>query len=76
MKTSLLSLAAAVALLASTASFAATPDHDRDNDRRTSRGQDDRKDHDKDNNYGYDKNHKVTAQERARWEAQHKNDRR
>jgi hypothetical protein len=28
------------------------------------------------NNYGYDKNHRVTPQERARWEAQHKNDRR
>jgi hypothetical protein len=27
------------------------------------------------NNYGYDKNHRVTPQERARWEAQHKNDR-
>ena len=24
------------------------------------------------NNYGYDKNHRVTPQERARWEAQYR----
>lgn len=36
---------------------------------------DDRKDDRKDDkNYGYDKNHKVTPEERARWEAAHKND--
>jgi hypothetical protein len=40
---------------------------------------DDRKDDHrdgKDNNYGFDKNHRVTPEERARWEAAHKNDRR
>ncbi len=31
---------------------------------------------DRDFNYGYDRNHRVTPQERARWEAQHRNDRR
>ena len=30
---------------------------------------------DQNSNYGFDKNHKVTPQERARWEAEHKNDR-
>ncbi|GAB3580000.1 hypothetical protein [Hymenobacter daeguensis] len=30
---------------------------------------------DKDFNYGFDKNHKVTPQERARWEEAHRNDR-
>jgi hypothetical protein len=34
----------------------------------------DQKDDRKDNNYGFDKNHKVTPEERARWEAAHKND--
>jgi len=31
---------------------------------------------DRDFNYGYDRNHRVTPQERARWEVQHRNDRR
>jgi len=31
---------------------------------------------DRDFNYGYDRNHRVTPQERARWEAQHRNERR
>ncbi|HEX8328585.1 MAG TPA: hypothetical protein VF629_13670 [Hymenobacter sp.] len=74
MKASLFSILAAAALLASsTASFAAAPPvalfgshdpYDRYNDRNS-----------KDFNYGYDRNHRVTSSERARWEAAHKNDR-
>jgi hypothetical protein len=44
-----------------------------DNDRRDNDRRDDKFDRNK--NYGFDKNHRVTPQERARWEAQHKNDR-
>ncbi|WP_143436453.1 hypothetical protein [Hymenobacter crusticola] len=29
---------------------------------------------DRDSNYGYDRNHRVTPAERARWEAAHRND--
>ncbi|QNH60986.1 hypothetical protein [Hymenobacter sediminicola] len=65
MKNALLSLA--TALLLTTAATAAP--------HQASPGQDiarrdDRKD--KDFNYGYDKKHKVTAEEKARWEAAHK----
>ncbi|MCB2409915.1 hypothetical protein [Hymenobacter lucidus] len=81
MKTSLLSFAAAVALLASsTASFAAPATDWRDDARREAerRKDDDRRNdrNDKDFNYGYDRSHKVTNAERSRWEAAHKNDRR
>ena len=49
--------------------------NDRKDDRKDYK--DDRKDDRKDaKNYGYDKSHKVTPQERARWEAAHKNDNR
>jgi poly(3-hydroxybutyrate) depolymerase len=74
MKASLFSALAAAALLASsTASFAAAPpvasfgSHDPYNryDDRNSR----------DFNYGYDRSHRVTPSERARWEAAHRNDR-
>ncbi|GGF26791.1 hypothetical protein [Hymenobacter cavernae] len=120
MKTSLLSFAAAVAMLATTQSFAAPApifDH-HDNDRRERNYKDDRKAaaerarleaarrrmelerqrreaaerarweaqqrrnshsdrydrNDRDFNYGYDRNHRVTPAERARWEAAHRND--
>jgi len=54
MKTSLLSLAAAALLLVSNVTFAAGPP----NDRRP----------DKEFNYGYPRNYKVSAKERARYE--------
>ncbi|TGE26025.1 hypothetical protein E5K00_12785 [Hymenobacter aquaticus] len=76
MKTSLLSLAAAFALLASSAAVAAPSagsDWRDDARREMERRRDDR--NDKDFNYGYDRSHRVTAAERARWEAAHKNDR-
>ena len=110
MKTSLLSFAAAVAMLATTQSFAAAPaiDH-HDNDRREKNYKDERRiaaerarleakrrklemerqrkeaaerarweaQHRRDDrnfNYGYDRNHRVTPAERARWEAAHRND--
>ena len=55
---------AATALLAATSTFAA-PAHDQDG--RYQQGPA--------NNYGYDRNHKITPRERANWEAQHRNDR-
>jgi hypothetical protein len=70
MKTPLFATAAAV-LLTATSAFAtplAVPSHDgpryelRPGDR--------------DFNYGYPKNYRVSAKERARWEAAHRNDRR
>ena len=71
MKTTLLSLA--TALLLTTSAFAApAPGHD-DNRRPSIDCRDDR--NDKDFNYGYDKKHRVTPQEKARWEAAHRNDR-
>ncbi|MBO0357544.1 hypothetical protein J0X19_06270 [Hymenobacter sp. BT186] len=71
MKTTLLSLAT-VLLLATSAFAAPAPGHD-DNRRKEIARRDDR--NDRDFNYGYDRKHKVTAQERARWEAAHRNDR-
>jgi hypothetical protein len=74
MKTTLFSILAAATLLVSAPSFAAAPPafpfdnhkpYDRLNDR-----------NDKDFNYGFDKRHRVTPQERARWEAAHRDDRR
>ena len=109
MKTALLSFVAAVAMLATTQSFAAAPASDhRDNDRREKNYKEDRRAaaerarfeaarrkmqiererkeaaerarqearrrKDRDFNYGYDRNHRVTSSERARWEAAHRND--
>ncbi|GAB3580004.1 hypothetical protein [Hymenobacter daeguensis] len=74
MKTTLFSILAAATLFVSTPSMAAAPaafpldnrnPYDRLNDR-----------NDKDFNYGFDKRHRVTPQERARWEAAYRNDRR
>ncbi|MBH8567768.1 hypothetical protein KB206_02665 [Microvirga sp. STS02] len=56
MKASLFSIIAAAALFTSTASFAAAGPFDHRYDDRNS----------KDFNYGYDRNHRVTAYERAR----------
>jgi hypothetical protein len=56
-------------------------DDHKGNDKRADIKHDDRRDDDKrddrkggDSNYGYDKSHQVTPQEKARWEAAHKND--
>ncbi|MBO2009431.1 hypothetical protein [Hymenobacter negativus] len=74
MKTTLFSILAAATLFVSAPSFATAPaafpfdnhgPYDRLNDR-----------NDKDFNYGFDKRHRVTSQERARWEAAHRDDRR
>jgi hypothetical protein len=71
MKASLFATAAAAVLLTATSAFAAplaAPSHDgpryelRPGDR--------------DFNYGYPKGYRVSAKERARWEAAHRNDRR
>ena len=67
MKASLFPIIAAAALFTSSAAFAAEGPFDRRYD-----GRDDR--NSKDFNYGYDRNHRVTAQERARWEAAHRYD--
>ncbi|MDB5235616.1 MAG: hypothetical protein JWR44_2609 [Hymenobacter sp.] len=64
MKASLFSIIAAAALFTSSASFAAEGPYDRRYDDRNS----------KDFNYGYDRSHRVTDYERARWEADHRND--
>ncbi|MBF9143368.1 hypothetical protein [Hymenobacter properus] len=69
MKASLFSLLAAAALFTSSTAFAAEGPFDHRYD-----GRDDR--NSKDFNYGYDRNHRVTAAEKARWEAAHRNDRR
>jgi len=66
MKTSLFSVLAAAFLFTSSAAFADAHDHDRRYDDRNS----------KDFNYGYDRSHRVTPAERARWEAEHRYDRR
>lgn len=48
---------------------------DQKDDRKDARKDDRRDDRkDKDFNYGFDKSHQVTPEERARWEAAHKND--
>ena len=71
MKSFLFAALASASLLTSTGAFAAAPsdNHDRD-DRRFEQ----QRPGDRDFNYGYDRNHRVTPQERARWEAQHRND--
>ena len=82
MKTSFFSAFAAVALLAGTSAFAAPAapfGHDRDrDDYRPAQGPAGRYDdrNSKDFNYGFEPRHRVTNQERARWEAAHRNDRR
>jgi hypothetical protein len=67
MKASLFSLLATAALFTSSAAFAAEGPFDRRYD-----GRDDRNSKD----YGYDRSHRVTNAEKARWEAAHRNDRR
>jgi hypothetical protein len=67
MKASLFSLLAAAALFTSSAAFAAEGPFDHRYD-----GRDDR--NSKDFNYGYDRNHRVSNAEKARWEAAHRND--
>ncbi|MVN77313.1 hypothetical protein GO988_13340 [Hymenobacter sp. HMF4947] len=65
MKTSLFTTLAATALLTATSVFAApAPGSFNQGPGR------------RDDNYGYAKNHRVTPQEQARWEAAHRNDRR
>jgi hypothetical protein len=73
MKASFFSIVAAALLLTSASSFAAASvaagpfdnhgPYDRFSDRNS-----------KDFNYGFDKKHRVTPQERNRWEADHRND--
>lgn len=58
MKANLFASFAATALLAATSAFAAPTPAQQGPG----------------NNYGYDRNHRVTPQERARYEAQHRND--
>ncbi len=62
MKTSIFTTLAATALLATTSAFAAPVNG--------SFGQGPGRN----DNYGYAKGHRVTPQEQARWEAQHRND--
>ena len=62
MKASLFSIIAAAALLTSSVSFAAAGPFDHRYDDRNSPAF----------NYGYDRSHRVTAYERARWEADHR----
>jgi hypothetical protein len=61
MKTPLFATLAAAALLTATSAFAAP-------------FQGPGRDDNRNDNYGYAKGHRVTPQERARWEAQHRND--
>jgi Ni/Co efflux regulator RcnB len=63
MKTPLFATLAAAALLTATSAFAAPFQGPGRNDNRN-------------DNYGYAKGHRVTPQERARWEAEHRNDNR
>ena len=53
-------------------------DDKRNDDRKDDKRNDDRKDdrNGQNTNYGYDKTHQVTPEERAKWEANHKNDNR
>lgn len=73
MKSFLFAALASASLLASTSAFAAAPisdNHDRDGRYEQGPGQH------RDDNYGYDRNHRVTPQEMARYQAQHRNDNR
>lgn len=72
MKSFLLAALATASLLTSTSAFAAPFDnHDRDN-----RRYEQQRPGDRNQNYGYDRNHRVTRQEIARYQAQHRNDNR
>lgn len=73
MKSFLFAALASASLLTSTGAFAAAPGINNDRDDRRYEQQ---RPGDRDFNYGYDRQHRVTPQERARWEAQHRNDRR
>ncbi|UOQ67672.1 hypothetical protein [Hymenobacter volaticus] len=76
MKKALFSLATAFVLLSSGVSFAApAPDHHDDHKRHPEAKRYDNR-NDKGFNYGYDKQHRVSTQEKARWEAAHRNDHR
>jgi hypothetical protein len=68
MKSFLFAALATASLLTSTGAFAAPSDnHDRYEQQRPG---------DRDFNYGYDRNHRVTREEIARYQAQHRNDNR
>jgi hypothetical protein len=72
MKSFLFAALASASLLTSTSAFATPLDnHDRD-DRRYEQ----LRPGDRDFNYGFDRNHRVTRDEITRYEAQHRNDRR
>ncbi|AMR25904.1 hypothetical protein A0257_01525 [Hymenobacter psoromatis] len=79
MKSFLFAALASATLLTSASAFAApTPanDHDHDRDGRYQQGParyDDRRDDhfDRNQNYGFDRDHRVTMQERRRWEMGH-----
>jgi hypothetical protein len=70
MKSFLFAALATASLFTSTGAFAAAPLAGPGNRYEQQRPGD------RDFNYGYDRSHRVTPQERARWEAQHRNDRR
>ncbi len=70
MKNTLFATLAAVLLTTASALAAPLPSHDHDGPRYELRPGD------RDFNYGYSKGHRVSAKERARWEAAHRNDRR
>jgi hypothetical protein len=72
MKSFLFAALATASLLTSTGAFAAAPLAGPGRDHRYEQ----QRPGDRDFNYGYDRNHRVTPQERARWEAEHRNDRR
>jgi hypothetical protein len=72
MKSFLFAALATASLLTSTGAFAASVDnHDRDG-----RRYEQQRPGDRDLNYGYDRNHRVTREEIARYQAQHRNDNR
>jgi hypothetical protein len=73
MKASLFSIIAAATFLAATPSFAAASANGPYDNHRNDHDRDDR--NSKDFNYGFDKKHRVTPQERARWEAAHRDNR-
>jgi hypothetical protein len=73
MKSFLFAALATASLLTSTSAFAAAPGNDYDRDGRRYEQQ---RPGDRDFNYGYDRNHRVTREEIARYQAQHRNDNR
>jgi hypothetical protein len=70
MKNTLFATLAAVLLTSASAFAAPLPNHDYDGPRYELRPGD------RDFNYGYPRGYRVSARERARWEAAHRNDRR